>query len=168
MPVRDGQALFAKLMLDGMQAGLAWITILRKRETILEEFEGFAPEKLAQVGRAAHRKGADQSRHHPQPEKDPGHCRQCPRLSRHGRTGRGFLRLVLGICRWPALDGRLDRWKNAPAKTELSETVSKALKQRGFKFAGPVIVYAWMQAVGLVNDHETRCPRYREIRQTGA
>ena len=164
VPVRDSQALFAKLMLDGMQAGLAWITILRKRETILEEFEGFAPEKLAawdgpRMERALANPGIIRS-----PKKVEsiiGNARACLDMAERGED---FSDWCWGFVDGQPLDGRLDRWGNAPAKTALSETISKALKRRGFKFAGPVIVYAWMQAVGLVNDHETRCPRYREIR----
>ncbi|NBC20906.1 MAG: DNA-3-methyladenine glycosylase I [Alphaproteobacteria bacterium] len=167
VPVREGEALFAKLMLDGMQAGLAWITILRKRETILEEFEGFAPERLARwdgprIEKALTNPGIIRSRK--KTEAIVGNARAFLDMAERGED---FADWCWGFVDGQPIDGRLDRWKNAPAKTELSETASKALRQRGFKFAGPVIVYAWMQAVGLVNDHETRCPRYREIRKTG-
>ena len=166
VPVRDGQALFAKLMLDGMQAGLSWITILRKRETILEEFEGFDPEKLARwdsarIGKALTNPGIIRS-----PKKTEAVVGNARAWLDMAGAGEDFADWCWGFVDGQPIDGRLDRWKNAPAKTALSEAMSKEFRRRGFKFTGPVIVYAWMQAVGLVNDHETRCPRYREIRET--
>lgn len=168
VPVRDGEALFAKLMLDGMQAGLAWITILRKRETILEEFEGFVPDRLvrwdtARIEKALTNPGIIRS-----PKKTQAVIGNARAYLDMAERGEDFADWCWGFVDGQPIDGLLDHWKNVPAKTALSETVSKALRQRGFKFAGPVIVYAWMQAVGLVNDHETRCPRYHEIRETGA
>jgi len=164
VPVWEGRALFAKLMLDGMQAGLSWVTILRKREAITAEFEEFDPDRLARwdearVERALGNPGIIRSRK--KVETVVGNARAYLSMA---EAGEEFSDWCWAFVDGEPIDGRLDRWKNAPAKTPLSETMSRELKRRGFRFAGPVIVYAWMQAVGLVNDHETRCPRYEEIR----
>ncbi len=166
VPIRESRALFAKLMLDGMQAGLAWITILRKREAILTEFEQFDPQALVHWDEGRIAKAME----------NPGIIRSPKKIEAVIGNARAFLQMAdhgEEFCSWcwdfvggEPIDGKLRHWSEVPAKTELSERMSKALKQRGFKFAGPVIVYAWMQAVGLVNDHETRCPRHREIRAT--
>ncbi|MGA9795632.1 MAG: DNA-3-methyladenine glycosylase I [Rhizomicrobium sp.] len=163
VPEYDPRALYEKLVLDGFQAGLSWITILRKRENFRKAFHKFDPEKIARYGKrdvarllknegiirskakiAAAIKGAqlwiDIE------EKEPG----------------GFRELI-----WKHVGGtpRVNRFKTMkqiPPKTEMSEALSKDLRQRGFKFVGPVIVYAFAQAVGMVNDHVTPCFRHAQ------
>ncbi|MFN4023769.1 MAG: DNA-3-methyladenine glycosylase I [Hyphomonas sp.] len=165
VPERDPRALWEKLQLDGMQAGLSWITILRKRETIREEFDGFDPERLAgwndaRIGRAL---------------KNPGIIRSAKKIEAVIGNARLYLDMMgrgedfSGYC-WSFVGGEpiQNRWKNyrdAPTFTDWSEAMSKDMKKRGFKFVGPTIVYAWAQAVGMVNDHEVSCPRYRQVRE---
>ncbi|MEM1106088.1 MAG: DNA-3-methyladenine glycosylase I [Pseudomonadota bacterium] len=163
VPERNGRALWEKLMLDGMQAGLAWITILRKRETMRAAFEGFEPARLATWG---------------EPEivaalENPGVIRSRAKISALVGNARAFLQMEadgtpFGPYCWAWVGGApvVNQWRashEAPASTPLSTEISKDLKRRGFKFVGPTIVYAWMQAVGLVNDHQTACPRHREV-----
>ena len=161
VPEYDDRALYEKLVLDGFQAGLSWITILRKRENFRRAFEGFRPERVARFGardiaRLMNDAGIIRSRLKIDAaitgarlwldimEKEPG----------------GFSQLI-----WKHVDGRskvnrLKRMSDIPAKTEMSEKLAKELKSRGFKFCGPVIVYAFAQAVGMVNDHIVSCPRH--------
>ena len=163
VPERDGRALWEKLQLDGMQAGLSWITILRKRESIREEFEGFRPEVLVNWDDARIEKALQ----------NPGIIRSPKKIAALIGNARAYLDMAeagedfSGYC-WGWVDGapivnELAYWRDAPAKTPLSEAFSKYLKKRGFKFVGPTIVYAWMQAVGLVNDHQVDCPRHHEV-----
>lgn len=163
VPERDGRALWEKLQLDGMQAGLSWITILRKRESIREEFEGFQPEVLVNWDAARVEKALG----------NPGIIRSPKKIEALIGNARAYLDMVEAgedfsdYC-WGWVEGapivnRLANWRDAPAKTPLSEAFSKDLKKRGFKFVGPTIVYAWMQAVGMVNDHQVDCPRHLEV-----
>ncbi len=164
VPEFDDRALYEKLVLDGFQAGLSWITILRKRENFRKAFHGFQPEKIARYGkrdieRLLSNEGIIRSRAKIEAaingaklwldimEKEPG----------------GFRELI-----WKHVDGkpRINRFKSIkqiPAKTAMSVGLSKELKQRGFKYCGPVIVYAFAQAVGMVNDHVVTCYRHREL-----
>jgi DNA-3-methyladenine glycosylase I len=162
VPEYDDQALYEKLVLDGFQAGLSWITILRKRENFRTAFSEFDPQKIARYGKKQRdrllsdagivRSGAkiDAAIKGAQlwleiMEKEPG----------------GFSELI-----WKHVNGKpkVNRYrtmKQVPAQTSMSEGLSKELKQRGFKFCGPVIVYAFAQAVGMVNDHLVGCPRHK-------
>lgn len=162
VPEYDSRALFEKLMLDGFQAGLSWITILRKRDAFREAFAGFHPETLVDFT-----------------EKDVTRLLGNPGIVRH----RGKIEATIGNARawldlserkdfsefmWEFVDGapqqnRFRSMADVPAKTAQSEALSKALKAQGFKFCGPTIVYAVMQACGLVNDHMTGCPRHDEV-----
>ena len=158
-PEYDSRALWEKLQLDGMQAGLAWITILRKRETIREEFDGFDPEKIARWDQARIDRAL----------KNPGIIRSPKKIEACIGNARAFLDAAdkgedFSDWCWSRVEGKpiVGEWRDyrdAPTKTALSEQISKALKKRGHKFVGPTIVYAWMQAVGMVNDHELDCPR---------
>lgn len=161
VPEFDDRALYEKLVLDGFQAGLSWITILRKRENFRRAFDGFDPQKIArygdkQIDRLLRDEGIVRSRAKIEAaingarlwldimEKEPG----------------GFRQFV-----WKHVGGkpRVNRFRTVaevPAKTAMSEALSKDLKQRGFNFCGPVIVYAFAQAVGMVNDHIVGCHRY--------
>jgi DNA-3-methyladenine glycosylase I len=160
VPERDGRALWEKLMLDGFQAGLAWITVLRKRDAFRAAFAGFDPEKVARFGEA------DIARL----LANEGIIRSRAKIEATIGGARAYLAMhdagvpFADFC-WSFTDGRplLGDGGTPPAKTALSETLSRALKQRGFKFVGPTIVYAWMQAVGIVNDHGADCFRRREI-----
>ncbi len=165
VPEYDSRALWEKLQLDGMQAGLAWITILRKRETMRAEFDGFDPEKIARWTP----KRIDKAL------KNPGIIRSPKKIEACIGNAKAFLDAAdkgedfSDLC-WSYVDGTpiVGKWKNfrdGPTKTDISEQFSKDLKKRGHKFVGPTIVYAWMQAVGLYNDHETRCPRHREVQE---
>ena len=164
VPEYDHRALYEKLVLDGFQAGLSWITILRKRENFRKAFHGFDPEKIARYGkrdteRLLKNEGIIRSRAKIEAaikgarlwldimEKEPG----------------GFRELI-----WKHVDGapKINRFKTmnqVPAKTTMSEALAKELKHRGFNFCGPVIVYAFAQAVGMVNDHMVDCHRYRPL-----
>ena len=156
VPERDGRALWEKLMLDGFQAGLAWIIILRKREAFRAAFAGFDPEKVARFGEAdvARLMG------------DAGIVRARAKIEATIGGARAFLAMRdAGVdfadWAWGFVGGEPLKGDGVtiPAHTALSADISKALKARGFKFVGPTIVYAWMQATGLVNDHARDCFR---------
>jgi DNA-3-methyladenine glycosylase I len=156
VPERDSRALWEKLVLDGFQAGLAWITVLRKREAFRAAFDGFDPAAVARYGEA------DVARL----LADPGIIRSRAKIDAAISGARIWCEMTgsgedfSDFC-WSFTEGRTLRGDGIaiPARTELSETISRELKRRGFKFVGPTIVYAWMQAVGIVNDHATTCFR---------
>lgn len=162
VPVRDGRALWEKLILDGFQAGLSWITILRKRENFRRAFAGFDPAVIAGWGEAevsALLADAGIVRHRGKIEATIGNARAF--LDIEAREGfAAFL--------WDRVDGRpiQNRWRalsEVPAETPVSQALSRDLRAAGFRFAGPTIVYAVMQAAGLVNDHLVACPRHAEV-----
>ncbi len=164
VPERDPRDLWEKLVLDGFQAGLAWITILRKRDGIRDAFDGFDPEIVARYDEA-----------------------DIQRLLNDARIIRSRAKIVAAIngariwlkmrddeedfSAWlwsfvedePTQTPHAD-FRQAPTQTEQSVAMAKALKARGFNFCGPVIVYAFMQAVGMVNDHQTTCFRHAQVR----
>lgn len=152
-PEYDGRALWEKLMLDGFQAGLSWRTILYKRDAFRQAFKGFDPEKVARfterdVERLLQNEGIVRSR--AKIEATIGGARIYLKMRDAGEDFADFCWSFTGGA--PLIgDGHVH------AKTPLSEEISKALKKRGFKFVGPVIVYAWMQACGIVNDHAADC-----------
>jgi DNA-3-methyladenine glycosylase I len=160
VPEHDPRALWEKLMLDGFQAGLAWITVLRKRDAFREAFAGFEPTRVAHfdeadVERLLGNAGIIRSR--AKIEATIGGARVYCEMHDRGESFDDFC--------WSFTDGAVLKGdgKRFPAKTELSERVSKELKRRGFKFVGPTIVYAWMQAVGIVNDHAAACFRRDQV-----
>ncbi|HEU5071912.1 MAG TPA: DNA-3-methyladenine glycosylase I [Verrucomicrobiae bacterium] len=163
VPEHDDQKLFAKLILDGAQAGLSWITILKKRENYYRAFDQFNPEKMA---RYSEKKIAALLA-------DPGIVRNRLKVNAAVTNARAYLKLreELGSFDrflWQFTGGKTKRnvWKSPgqlPARTVESDAMSKALQQRGFKFVGSTICYAFMQAVGMVNDHRVDCFRYREV-----
>ena len=168
VPERDARALWEKLVLDGFQAGLAWITILRKRDGFRAAFDDFDPEKVARYGEAERARLMA----------DAGIIRSNAKIDAAIASARTFLDMreegvdFTAFC-WNFVDGRpvqnaWDEVGQVPAQTPLAVEMSKALKARGFKFVGPVIVYAWMQAVGLVNDHLVTCYRHEPVRKLGA
>jgi DNA-3-methyladenine glycosylase I len=164
VPEYDSRALWEKLVLDGFQAGLAWITILRKRDAFRVAFDGFDPEKVAVYG------DADRARL----MADAGIIRSNAKIDAAIRSAQIFLEMrhrdedFSDFC-WSFVGGRplqngFSEIGQVPAQTELAAEMSKALKAKGFKFVGPVIVYAWMQATGLVNDHLTCCFRHEAVK----
>ncbi len=156
VPERDPRALWEKLVLDGFQAGLAWITILRKRDNFRRAFAGFDPEVIATWGEAdVQRLLADPGivRHRGKIEATIGNAQAWLQIEADG----GFAPFL-----WRFVDGApvQNRWASmaeVPTETAASQAMSKALKQAGFRFCGPTIVYAFMQATGLVNDHIVPC-----------
>jgi DNA-3-methyladenine glycosylase I len=156
VPQYDSRALWELLMLEGFQAGLAWITVLRKREAFRKAFHGFDPAQVAGFGKADLTRlmgDAGIIRSRAKIEAAIAGARIYEEMRKSGEDFSGFV--------WGMVGGKPIKSKAAvaPAKTALSEEISAALKKRGFKFVGPVIVYAWMQACGMVNDHEPRCFR---------
>ena len=163
VPEYDGRALWEKLILDGFQAGLSWITILKKRDNFRRAFAGFDPEVISGWGEAEVQALLQ----------DAGIIRHRGKIEATITNARAVLELgdFSAWC-WEYVDGKPLRnsWTTlaeVPASTPLSEQVSKDLKKAGFKFCGPTIVYAWMQACGLVNDHLVTCPRHAEVAALG-
>ncbi|HLO22929.1 MAG TPA: DNA-3-methyladenine glycosylase I [Methyloceanibacter sp.] len=167
VPERDDRALYEKLVLDGFQAGLSWITILRKREAFRSAFDGFAPERVA---RFTSKKVEALMR-------DEGIVRNRAKIEGAIASARAWLQMMeqgagFGAYLWGFVDGKpiVNRYKaitEVPAETELSRVLAKDLKSRGFKFCGPTIVYAFMQATGMVNDHLTSCHRHAACARLG-
>jgi len=160
VPELDDRALYEKLMLDGFQAGLSWITILRKRENFRHAFSEFKPEKIARytpkkIERLMQDEGIVRNR-----AKIEGTVLSARAWLEVMEKGPGFSRLL-----WDFVDGKpkingYRSTKQVPAETAMSQKMSKELARRGFKFCGPTIVYAFMQAVGMVNDHLVTCHRH--------
>ena len=162
VPLRDGRALWELLVLEGFQAGLSWITILKKRPAFRAAFRGFEPARIARWG-----------------EPDVARCLADPGIVRH----RGKIEAAIAGARawleiearegfagfvWDSVDGRpvQNAWtrpEDVPAATPASERLSRRLRAEGFRYCGPTIAYAFMQAAGLVNDHLVTCPRHAEV-----
>lgn len=164
VPEYNSRALWEKLILDGFQAGLSWLTILKKRENFRAAFEGFDPNVIAEWGeqdvvRLLANPGI--VRHRGKIEATIENARAWQKIERHV----GFDAFL-----WDYVDGRplQNNWttlKDVPAQTPLSARLSVDLKKNGFRFCGPTIVYAFMQAVGMINDHLVTCPRHAEVKQ---
>src|ERR1700734_2851536 len=167
VPEYDDRALYEKLVLDGFQAGLSWITILRKRENFRRAFDGFVPKKIARyrparIERLMGDVGIVRNR-----SKIEGAVLSARAWLEVMEKGPGFSKLL-----WDFVDGRpkLNKFrtsKQVPAETGVSRAMSKELAERGFKYCGPTIVYAFMQAVGMVNDHLTTCYRHDAVQKLG-
>jgi DNA-3-methyladenine glycosylase I len=159
VPEYDGRALWEKLMLDGFQAGLSWSIILRKRDAFRKAFRNFDPRKVARFDEA------DVSRL----LEDPGIIRSRAKIEATIGGARAYLKMQAGgedfsTLVWNLAGGKpIRNTGRITTSTALSEEISKTLKKRGFKFVGPVIVYAWMQAVGIVNDHSPECFRRNAV-----
>lgn len=166
VPELDDRALFEKLILDGFQAGLSWITILRKRENFRLAFEGFEPERIVRFT----------------PERvealmqDAGIIRNRAKIEGTVRSARlwlemmergSFARHLWGFVDGAPVQGHFRHHGEVPTQTKAAEALSKDLKARGFSFVGPTIVYAFMQAVGMVNDHLVDCYRHPECAELG-
>jgi DNA-3-methyladenine glycosylase I len=161
VPEYDSRALWEKLMLDGFQAGLSWSIILRKRAAFRDAFKSFDPEKVARFDEADVTRlmgDAGIVRARAKIEATIGGARAF--LSMH-KSGEDFSKFI-----WDMAGGKpIQNTGKILTKSPLSEKFSKELKMRGFKFVGPVIVYAWMQAVGIVNDHSENCFRRNTVRK---
>ncbi len=165
VPIHDDRKIFEFIVLEGAQAGLSWDTILRKREAYRRAFDGFDPAKVARYG--ARKVAALLA--------NPGIVRNRLKVGSAVRNARAFLRVQeergsFDAYIWGFVDGRpiVNRWKalrQIPARTPLSDTISKDLKKRGFSFVGSTIVYAHLQATGVVNDHVVSCFRWREVQR---
>lgn len=167
MPVHDDRRLFEMLVLDGAQAGLSWLTILRKRDNYRQAFDRFDPELIA---------GYDEQRI-AQLLANPGIVRNRLKIESAINNAKAYLTLQerhgpLGAFLWRYVDGKpkQNAWRSlaeVPARTAEAEAMSRDLKRLGFSFVGPTICYAFMQAAGMVNDHTTDCFRHRELREWG-
>jgi len=166
VPVHDDPRHFEFLVLEGAQAGLSWSIVLRKRDGFRRAFSGFDPEKVARYTRARIQKLVA----------DPAIIRNRMKIEAAVTNARAFLTVQQefgsfdSYC-WKFVDGRprVNRWKSMkdiPARSAESNAFSKDLKRRGFRFVGSTIIYAHMQAVGMVNDHVLGCFRYRELRRS--
>lgn len=162
VPEYDARHLWEKLVLDGFQAGLSWITILRKRDHFRQEFDNFDPAKVALWDAARIDKALQ----------NPGIVRHRGKVEATVRSAQLFLEIEAdeGFSPWlwsfvggKPIQNRRASMADVPTATAESTAMSKALKKRGFNFCGPVIVYAFMQATGMVNDHMTGCPRHAEV-----
>lgn len=163
VPITDDQKLFEFLILEGMQAGLSWHTILKKRDNFRAAYDNFDAEKIAAY------KQADIDRL----MADAGCIRNQLKIKAAIQNARGFLAIqqqegsfakyLWGFTGYQNIQHNLQSLADIPAQTDLSQTISKDLKKRGFNFVGPTIIYAFMQAVGMVNDHLVTCPRHKQI-----
>lgn len=170
VPLYNDRELFAKLVLDGFQAGLSWQVILNKRARFLEAFDGFDPERMARYDR----------KKIVQLLKDPGIVRNRQKVAAAVSNARAFLDFVppdraggFGAFLWGFVGGtpkqnRRRSIRELPARTRESDAMSEALVERGFRFVGPTICYAFMQAVGMVNDHLVTCFRHGEVQRLAA
>jgi len=168
VPERDPRALWEKLVLDGFQAGLAWITILRKREGIRDAFDGFDPEIVARYDEADIQRLLGDARIIRSRAKINAAIRgaqiwlEMREQAQNG--GEDFSEWLWSFVGGEPIHTPFADFRQAPTQTEQSVAMAKALKKRGFNFCGPVIVYAFMQAVGMVNDHQTTCFRHAQVR----
>jgi DNA-3-methyladenine glycosylase I len=163
VPERDSQALYEKLILDGFQAGLSWITILRKREAFRAAFDNFHPEKIARYDRAKIEALMQNS----------GIIRNRAKIESSVTSARAFLKIqenegfsdyLWGFFEGKSLQNTYRDVSEVPAQTPLSARIAKDLKSRGFNFCGPTVIYAFCQATGMVNDHLVSCWRHSECR----
>ena len=161
VPEFDDRALFEKLLLDGFQAGLSWITILRKRDAFRRAFDGFDPEAVARFDTARIENLMA----------DAGIVRNRAKITGAVASARAFVALserqgfssyLWSFCDGRPIQNRFAAREDVPAETELARRISRDLKKAGFAFCGPTIVYAFMQAVGMVNDHVVGCFRHAE------
>jgi DNA-3-methyladenine glycosylase I len=158
VPQQDSRMLWEMLMLEGFQAGLAWITVLRKRAAFRKAFAGFAPKKVARFGPADVQRLMADSGIIRARAKIESTVRGAQIYCEMDARGEGFR----DYC-WSFTDGKIVRGdgRTRIVSSPLSERISRDMRRRGFKFVGPTIVYAWLQAVGIVNDHSARCFRRR-------
>lgn len=165
VPVYDDDQLFEFLILETFQAGLSWITILRKRENFRKALDFFDYKKIARYDEGKYEELMSNA----------GIIRNKLKIRATISNAQAFLKVqeeygsfakyIWGFVDHKPIQNNLKHYKDAPAKTELSDTISKDLKKRGFKFVGSTVMYAFMQATGMVNDHEEGCFRYKEVQK---
>jgi DNA-3-methyladenine glycosylase I len=163
VPLHDDRKIFEFLLLEGVQAGLSWLTVLRKRNAYREAFNDFDPESISRYGQD---KIAELMN-------NPGLIRNRLKIESAVKNAKAFLKIreesgSFDQYIWKFTDGKTlqnsySSLKEIPAETEISRSISKDLKKRGFTFVGPTIIYSHMQATGMVNDHLTDCFRYHEL-----
>jgi DNA-3-methyladenine glycosylase I len=163
LPLHDDRGLFEFLILEGAQAGLSWDTILAKRDNYRKAFDNFDAAKVARYSEAKCAKLLA----------DPGIVRNRLKIASAVRNAKAFLAVqkefgsfdtyIWGFVGGKPIDGKREHLSDVPARTEISDAMSKDLKKRGFNFVGSTIMYAFMQATGLVNDHLVTCFRYKEV-----
>ena len=166
VPVHDDRVLFEFLILEGAQAGLSWITILQRRDNYRKAFDNFDYEKIAKYDE---KKIAELLQ-------NEGIIRNKLKISSTISNAQAYIKVqeefgtfdkyIWGFVDYKPIQNNWKTLRELPAKTELSEKISKDLKKRGFRFVGPTIVYAFMQAVGMVNDHIIECFRYKELKKS--
>ncbi len=165
VPEHNDRKLFAKLCLDGAQAGLSWITILKKEKNYYRAFDNFDPKKIAKYDQ----KKIDELLN------NPGIVRNKLKVNAFISNAQAYIEIkkefgtfdkyIWSFTNYKTIHNKFSSLNEVPAKTEIAEQMSKDLKNRGFKFVGPTIVYAFMQAVGIVNDHVVDCFRYKEVKK---
>ncbi|MBC8309391.1 MAG: DNA-3-methyladenine glycosylase I [Planctomycetes bacterium] len=164
VPEHNDKALYEKLCLDGFQAGLSWIIVLKKRENFRAAFDNFNPEKVARYGKRQVNRLL----------KDAGIIRSQAKINGAIANARAWLEIMdngkgsFDTFLWKHVDHKpmLNKWKTdsqIPTSTPISEAMAKDLKKHNFKFVGPTICYAFMQAIGMVNDHVITCPQYKKL-----
>lgn len=163
VPVKDDATLFEFLILETFQAGLSWITVLRKRENFRNAFDGFDYNTIANYTASKLEELAQ----------DTGIIRNKLKIKATVSNAQAFIKVqeefgsfsnyIWGFVDGKPIKNQLSYYKDAPANTPLSDAISKDLKKRGFKFVGSTVIYAHMQATGMVNDHEVQCFRYNEV-----
>jgi len=163
VPVYDSRALWEKLILDGFQAGLSWITILKRRDNFIKAFDGFDPSLIAKydendIERLMNDKGIIRNR-----QKIIAAVNNAQRFMEIQIKHHSFSEYIWGFVAGKPLQNSYKTLSEIPAKTPLSEAISKDLKQNGFQFVGPTVVYAHMQATGMVNDHLIDCFRHKAL-----
>jgi DNA-3-methyladenine glycosylase I len=167
VPLHDDNKIFEFLVLEGFQAGLSWRLILERREAFMQAFDGFDPKKVASYTES----------HIESLMNNPNVVRNRSKILAAVTNAKKFIEIqkefgTFDNYIWQFVDGKpinnsFQELADLPAKTKISETISRELKKRGFQYVGPTICYAFMQAIGLVNDHLTSCFRYEEIRKLG-
>jgi len=163
VPVRDDKTLFEFLLLETFQAGLSWITILKKRENFREAFDDFDYEKIAHYSEEKIQELLQNA----------GIIRNKLKVRSAVTNAQSFIKIqqefgsfsnyIWGFVNHEPIQNKIENYKTAPANTEISDKLSKDLKKRGFKFVGSTVIYAHMQATGMVNDHEVSCFRHNEL-----
>ena len=163
VPVHDDRTWFEFITLEGAQAGLSWETILKKRERYRKVFSNFDPEKSRPLRREEKEIADGRSRHHPQSPENRFHDHQRASLPQNPKRIRHFDNYIWSFVEGKPLQSNLQPSSKMIVSTKVSDAISKDLKKRGFRFVGTTIIYALMQATGLVNDHTADCYRYRSL-----
>lgn len=163
VPVHDDRKLFEMIVLEGMQAGLSWETVLNKREAFKVAFDDFLPARVvkyddAKIEELLQNKGIIRNR-----LKIKSAIKNARAFLSIQKEFGSFDKYIWGFVDNKPIINKYRTWKEIPAKTELSDAISKDLKKRGMNFVGSTIIYAFMQAIGMVNDHEITCPRYKQL-----